>query len=271
MFLGMQAALYYHARTVAIAAAQEGARAAGGEHGTRSRRHRGRRRVRRRRRRRRRTRSAPTVDGDPHGDHRDRHRRPATASASSPAGRPSVRQTRQRARREAHRTMRRCGRTTTRVGRHRGGDRRARLRAVRRAHHLRRPYGDRPPGRRVGRRRRCPLGLDRTHDASGRASRRTARPPRRAWPTRTCTASTSTSPSTPSRSAQPVGRERHRRASPSNAASTSPTCRCPASPAAASSVPTMTSPARHVAGALMTDADARSAARSASGWSHAAS
>jgi Flp pilus assembly protein TadG len=33
MFLGMQAALYYHARTVAIAAAQEGARAAGGEQG----------------------------------------------------------------------------------------------------------------------------------------------------------------------------------------------------------------------------------------------
>lgn len=33
MFLGMQAALYYHARTVAIAAAQEGARAAGGETG----------------------------------------------------------------------------------------------------------------------------------------------------------------------------------------------------------------------------------------------
>jgi Flp pilus assembly protein TadG len=32
MFLGMQAALYYHARTVAIAAAQEGARTAGGEH-----------------------------------------------------------------------------------------------------------------------------------------------------------------------------------------------------------------------------------------------
>ncbi|MFT4264111.1 MAG: pilus assembly protein [Nocardioides sp.] len=31
MFLGMQAALYYHARTVAIAAAQEGAKAAGGE------------------------------------------------------------------------------------------------------------------------------------------------------------------------------------------------------------------------------------------------
>ena len=29
MFLGMQAALFYHARTVAIAAAQEGARAAG--------------------------------------------------------------------------------------------------------------------------------------------------------------------------------------------------------------------------------------------------
>lgn len=29
MFLGMQAALYYHARTIAIAAAQEGARAAG--------------------------------------------------------------------------------------------------------------------------------------------------------------------------------------------------------------------------------------------------
>jgi Flp pilus assembly protein TadG len=33
MFLGTQAALYYHARTVAIAAAQEGARAAGGENG----------------------------------------------------------------------------------------------------------------------------------------------------------------------------------------------------------------------------------------------
>ena len=34
MFLGMQGALYYHARTVAIAAAQEGARTAGGENGT---------------------------------------------------------------------------------------------------------------------------------------------------------------------------------------------------------------------------------------------
>jgi Flp pilus assembly protein TadG len=33
MFLGVQAALYFHARTVAIAAAQEGARAAGAEHG----------------------------------------------------------------------------------------------------------------------------------------------------------------------------------------------------------------------------------------------
>ena len=33
MFLGMQAALFYHARTVAIAAAQEGAKAAGGETG----------------------------------------------------------------------------------------------------------------------------------------------------------------------------------------------------------------------------------------------
>jgi Flp pilus assembly protein TadG len=33
MFLGMQAALFYHARTVAIAAAQEGARAAGAEQG----------------------------------------------------------------------------------------------------------------------------------------------------------------------------------------------------------------------------------------------
>lgn len=33
MFLGMQAALFYHARTVAIAAAQEGARAAGTEQG----------------------------------------------------------------------------------------------------------------------------------------------------------------------------------------------------------------------------------------------
>lgn len=33
MFLGMQAALFYHARTTAIAAAQEGARAAGAEQG----------------------------------------------------------------------------------------------------------------------------------------------------------------------------------------------------------------------------------------------
>ena len=33
MFLGLQAALYFHARTVAIAAAQEGARTAGAEHG----------------------------------------------------------------------------------------------------------------------------------------------------------------------------------------------------------------------------------------------
>lgn len=33
LFLGMQAALYHHARTVAIAAAQEGARSAGGEEG----------------------------------------------------------------------------------------------------------------------------------------------------------------------------------------------------------------------------------------------
>jgi Flp pilus assembly protein TadG len=36
MFLGMQGALYYHARTVAIAAAQEGARAAGSQNGTAS-------------------------------------------------------------------------------------------------------------------------------------------------------------------------------------------------------------------------------------------
>jgi Flp pilus assembly protein TadG len=34
LFLGMQAALYHHARTVAIAAAQEGARAAAAEQGT---------------------------------------------------------------------------------------------------------------------------------------------------------------------------------------------------------------------------------------------
>ena len=34
MFLGMQGALYYHARTVAIAAAQEGARTAGSQNGT---------------------------------------------------------------------------------------------------------------------------------------------------------------------------------------------------------------------------------------------
>jgi Flp pilus assembly protein TadG len=33
MFLGMQAALFYYARTTAIAAAQEGARAAGAQHG----------------------------------------------------------------------------------------------------------------------------------------------------------------------------------------------------------------------------------------------
>ena len=36
MFVGMQAALFFHARTVAIAAAQEGARAAGSEHGRES-------------------------------------------------------------------------------------------------------------------------------------------------------------------------------------------------------------------------------------------
>lgn len=36
MFLGVQAALHHHARAVAIAAAQEGARAAGAEHGTRA-------------------------------------------------------------------------------------------------------------------------------------------------------------------------------------------------------------------------------------------
>ena len=36
MFVGMQAALFYHARTVAIAAAQEGARAAGAEQGRES-------------------------------------------------------------------------------------------------------------------------------------------------------------------------------------------------------------------------------------------
>lgn len=35
MFLGLQGALYYHARTVALAAAQEGAREAGSETGTR--------------------------------------------------------------------------------------------------------------------------------------------------------------------------------------------------------------------------------------------
>lgn len=34
MFLGLQASLYYHARSVAIAAAQEGARAAGARTGT---------------------------------------------------------------------------------------------------------------------------------------------------------------------------------------------------------------------------------------------
>jgi hypothetical protein len=36
IFLGLQAALFYHARTVAIAAAQEGARAAGAEIGSAS-------------------------------------------------------------------------------------------------------------------------------------------------------------------------------------------------------------------------------------------
>ncbi|QCX27712.1 TadE family protein [Nocardioides jishulii] len=36
MFLGMQAALHYQARTVAIAAAQQGARAVGAEHGRES-------------------------------------------------------------------------------------------------------------------------------------------------------------------------------------------------------------------------------------------
>lgn len=36
LFLGMQAALYHHARTVAIAAAQEGARVTGAENGRES-------------------------------------------------------------------------------------------------------------------------------------------------------------------------------------------------------------------------------------------
>jgi Flp pilus assembly protein TadG len=36
MFLGMQAALFYHARAIAIAAAQEGARAAGGQNASTS-------------------------------------------------------------------------------------------------------------------------------------------------------------------------------------------------------------------------------------------
>lgn len=36
MFLGMQGALYYHARTIALASAQEGARAAGAQDGTTS-------------------------------------------------------------------------------------------------------------------------------------------------------------------------------------------------------------------------------------------
>lgn len=36
MLLGMQAALYHHARTVAVAAAEEGARAAGAEHARQS-------------------------------------------------------------------------------------------------------------------------------------------------------------------------------------------------------------------------------------------
>src|SRR5829696_1277329 len=36
MFLGLQSALFYHARTVAIAAAQEGARTAGSETGSAS-------------------------------------------------------------------------------------------------------------------------------------------------------------------------------------------------------------------------------------------
>ncbi|HMM96123.1 TadE family protein, partial [Phycicoccus sp.] len=35
-FLGLQAALTYHARTLAIASAQEGARAAGAEHATKA-------------------------------------------------------------------------------------------------------------------------------------------------------------------------------------------------------------------------------------------
>ena len=51
MFLGLQAALFYHARTVAIAAAQEGARAAGAETGSAGDGHRRRHVVRGRRRR----------------------------------------------------------------------------------------------------------------------------------------------------------------------------------------------------------------------------
>ena len=71
MFLGMQAALFYHARTVAIAAAQEGARAAGGENGKEADGVNGRLLVHRRRRWRRRAHRRDR-DGQPHRHHGDR-------------------------------------------------------------------------------------------------------------------------------------------------------------------------------------------------------
>ena len=76
MFLGLQAALFYHARTVAIAAAQQGARAAGAETGSRQRRHRGRHIVRHGRRRIRRLRERIGVRQPlGHPGHGDRPRR----------------------------------------------------------------------------------------------------------------------------------------------------------------------------------------------------
>ena len=95
MFLGMQAALFYHARTVAIAAAQEGARAAGGENGKESDGVQAADCVHRRRRRRRRA-DRRDRDRQPHGDHgrpcrrRAQPERDPGLDARGPASRPRV-------------------------------------------------------------------------------------------------------------------------------------------------------------------------------------
>ena len=202
MFLGMQAALFYHARTVAIAAAQEGAKAAGGENGKEAD-----------------GVSAASAFVDEAGGDDVLTGATATANRTAttvtvtvdghslsviPGWNPRDRPVGLAARGEADGTVTIWRRIEgrARLGRGRGRCRRARLRAVRRADHLRWPHRHHPLGRRVRRRRRRPHRLDRAHGVRGEAAM--PRPPRRrAWPTRTSTASSvdrrrSTSATSPS-------------------------------------------------------------------------